>query len=120
MVRAGLRLDMQNSSQERRRNSAPPPPRPRGGLSALAGREEQAGQARRPCSPHTLSLRGKSSANRAIMLLVLPASWAVAPAILDDSALGLENWPACIYWSVDWNRTDPAVFEFEYEKPLAA
>ena len=45
MVRAGLRLDMQNSSQERRRNSAPegwrnsaPPPRkPRGGRSALAG-----------------------------------------------------------------------------------
>src|SRR5436853_4268064 len=37
MVRAGLRLDMQNSSQERRRNSAPPPPKPRGGPSALAG-----------------------------------------------------------------------------------
>src|SRR5262249_46207753 len=45
MVRAGLRLDMQNSSQERRRNSAPegwrnsapPPPKPRGGRSALAG-----------------------------------------------------------------------------------
>src|SRR5262245_28016802 len=42
---AGLRLDMQNSSQERRRNSAPggwrnsapPPPKPRGGPSALAG-----------------------------------------------------------------------------------
>src|SRR4029077_4495453 len=56
MVRAGLRLDMQNSSQERRRNnapegwrnSAPPPPKPRGGPSALAGCEEQAGQARRP------------------------------------------------------------------------
>jgi hypothetical protein len=28
MVRAGLRLGMQNSSQERRRNSAPPPPKP--------------------------------------------------------------------------------------------
>src|SRR5438094_5882415 len=41
MVRAGLRLDMQNSSQERRRNSAPPPPKPRGGPSALAGGEEQ-------------------------------------------------------------------------------
>src|SRR2546421_629195 len=45
MVRAGLRLDMQSSSQERRRNSAPegwrnsapPPPKPRGGRSALAG-----------------------------------------------------------------------------------
>src|SRR5215813_4621921 len=45
MVRAGLRVDMQNSSQQRRRNSAPegwrnsaPPPRkPRGGPSALAG-----------------------------------------------------------------------------------
>src|SRR5205085_4931010 len=37
MVRAGLRLDMQNSSQERRRNSAPPPPKPRGGRQALAG-----------------------------------------------------------------------------------
>jgi len=45
MVRAALRLDMQNSSQQRRRNSAPegwrnsaPPPRkPRGGPSALAG-----------------------------------------------------------------------------------
>src|SRR5262249_7507228 len=52
-VRAGLRWDMQNSSQERRRNgapegwrnsapegwrnSAPPPPKPRGGPSALAG-----------------------------------------------------------------------------------
>src|SRR5256885_17114233 len=68
MVRAGLRLDMQNSSQERRRNSAPegwrnsapegwrnsapegwrnsapPPPKPRGGPSALAGGEEQARQ----------------------------------------------------------------------------
>src|SRR5262249_2096139 len=48
MLRAGLRLDMQNSSQQRRRNSAPPPPKPRGGPSALAGGEEQAGQARRP------------------------------------------------------------------------
>jgi hypothetical protein len=45
MVRAGLRLNMQNSSRERRRNSAPegwrnsapPPPKPRGGPSALAG-----------------------------------------------------------------------------------
>src|SRR5262249_1690995 len=56
MARAGLCLDMQNSSQERRRNSAPegwrnsapPPSKPRGGPSALAGGEEQAGQARRP------------------------------------------------------------------------
>ena len=37
MVRAALRLDMQNSSQQRRRNSAPPPRKPRGGPSALAG-----------------------------------------------------------------------------------
>src|SRR5262249_32536492 len=72
MVRAGLRLDMQNSSQERRRNSAPPPSKPRGGPSALAGGEEQAGQARRPSSPHTLCLRGKSSANCAMVLLALP------------------------------------------------
>ena len=45
MVRAGLRFDMQNSSQQYRhnsapegwRNSAPSPPKPRGGRSALAG-----------------------------------------------------------------------------------
>src|SRR5262249_16202280 len=41
MVRAGLRLDMQNSSQERRRNSAPPPRKPRGGRSALAGKRSE-------------------------------------------------------------------------------
>src|SRR5438046_8057916 len=40
-VRAGLRLDMQNSSQERRRNIAPPPPKPRGGRSALAGERSE-------------------------------------------------------------------------------
>src|SRR5262249_12797209 len=48
------------------------PPKPRGGPSALAGGEEQTGQARRPGSPHTLSWRGKSSANCAMVLLALP------------------------------------------------
>src|SRR5262249_62363663 len=80
MVRATLRLDMQNSSQGRRRNSAPegwrnsapPPPKPRGGRSALAGGEGQAGKAPRPGSPDTLSLRGKPSAKRAMGLLALP------------------------------------------------
>jgi hypothetical protein len=65
----------QSSAQQRAggwRNRAPPttqtPRRPIG----AGGGEERAAQARRPCSPHTLSLRGKSSANRAMALLVLP------------------------------------------------
>src|SRR5436305_622869 len=62
-MRAGLRLDMQHSSRSCRRNSAPPPPKPRGGLSALAGQEERADQARCPLSPHhTRSLCAQSPA----------------------------------------------------------
>jgi hypothetical protein len=39
---------MKHSSHSRRRNIAPPPPKPRGGPGALAGGEEQAGQASLP------------------------------------------------------------------------
>src|SRR5919197_4175482 len=49
------------SSHSRRRNIAPPLPKPRGGLRALAGREERSDQARCPW-PHTRSLRAQSPA----------------------------------------------------------
>src|SRR5258708_5917852 len=60
MVRADLRLDMQNSSQERRRNSAPegwrnsapPPPKPRGGHRRWRGERSKPVKARRPDVAH--------------------------------------------------------------------
>src|SRR5262245_20561242 len=58
---AGLRLDMQNSSQPSRRNIAPPRPKPRGGLRGAGGEEERATQARCPC-PHTRSVCPQSPA----------------------------------------------------------